>query len=174
MQRIYHYLALAAALVLALVASALAGRPEITAEPVGSQAASDEELTAQRGGFTSMDGLLVSFGIDRAVYVNGILDTASSFTVTSPGAGQPLVATAISGNSGLKVVQIGPAGSNIFNQGKVQTAAMPGVFTVIQNSLNGQVITNSTTLNAQIANVGLFRNMNLSAAIRQQLINGLR
>jgi hypothetical protein len=51
---------------------------------------------------------------------------------------------------------------------------MPGVFTVIQNSLNGQVITNSTTLNAQIANVGLFRNMNLSAAIRQQLINGLR
>jgi hypothetical protein len=173
MQRIYHHLALAAALVLALVASALAGRPEITSELVGSQAASDAELTAQRGGFTTMDGLLVSFGIDRAVYVNGILDMASGFTVTSGGAGQPPVATAISGNNGLKVVQIGPAGSNIFNQGQVQTA-VPGVFTVIQNSLNRQVITNSTVLNAQLVNMGLFRNINLSAAIRQQLINGSR
>ena len=173
MQRIYRYLSLAPALVLALVASALAGRPEITSELVGSRAASDAELSAQRGGFTTMDGLLVSFGIDRAVYVNGVLDTVSSLTVTSPGAGQPLVATAISGNIGLKVVQIGPQGSNIFNQSRLMNS-VPGVFTVIQNALNGQVITNSTMLNVQLANTGLFRDLNLSAAIRQQIINSIR
>jgi len=138
-------------------------------------AASDQELARIRGGFVTNDGLLVSFGIDQAIYVNGVLNTASSLRVdqTTGGAGQPQFTASVTGMSAVKVVQIGPQGSNIFNLGKV-ASSLPGGFTVIQNSLNNQVISNATVINASVTNMNLFRDMNLSAALRQQLINAVR
>lgn len=138
-------------------------------------AASDQELAHIRGGFVTNDGLLVSFGIDRAIYVNGVLDTASSLRLdqTTGGAGQQqFTASAVGGNA-VKVVQIGPQGSNVFNASKI-VSSLPGGFTVIQNSLNHQVISNSTIINASVTNMNLFRDMNLSVALRQQLINAVR
>jgi hypothetical protein len=44
---------------------------------------------------------------------------------------------------------------------------------VIQNTLNQQVITNSTVINASLANMSMFRNLNLSAALSQQMIGTL-
>jgi hypothetical protein len=44
---------------------------------------------------------------------------------------------------------------------------------VIQNTLNQQVITNSTVINASLANMGLFRDINLAGTLRQQMISAL-
>lgn len=139
-------------------------------------AVSDQELAHIRGGFVMNDGLLVSFGIDRAVYVNGVLDTASSLQVNKTvggGVGQPQFTASSAGTGTVKVVQIGPQGSNVFNAGKL-ASSLPGGFTVIQNSLDHQVIGNATVINASVANMNLFRDINLSAALRQQLINTVR
>jgi hypothetical protein len=173
MKRHYLQLALAGALlaVLAGVASGGAGVFELASQVP----ASDAELAALRGGFTTPDGLLVSFGIAQTTYVNGVLDSTNSFTVTQGGTGaDPTLHVASQmGNNGLRVVQIGPQGSSTFQPSATPTSGLPRSVTVIQNTLNQQVITNSTVINASLANMGLFRDLNLSGALRQQMISAL-
>ncbi|MDR3578683.1 MAG: hypothetical protein P4L44_01830 [Oryzomonas sp.] len=174
MKRHYLQLALAGALLamLAGVASGGAGVFELASQvPV-----SDAELATLRGGFTTPDGILVSFGITQATYVNGILDSTNSFTVTqggSTGANPALQVASQMGNNGLRVIQIGPQGSNTFLPSTTPTLGLSRSLTVIQNTLNQQVITNSTVINASLANMGLVRDTNLSNALRQQMISGL-
>ena len=172
MKRHYLQLALAGALLatLAGVASGGAGVFELTSQvPV-----SDAELATMRGGFTTSDGLLVSFGIAQAIYVNGVLDSTNSFTVTGGTGANPMLQVASQmGNNGLRVVQIGAQGSNTFHPGTTPISGLPGSLTVIQNTLNQQVITNSTVINASLANMGLFRDLNLSNSLRQQMIGAL-
>jgi len=137
--------------------------------------ASDQELSAMRGGFLIDDGLLVSFGIERATYVNGLLDTASNLTFSRIDgvAGLQQSASALPGANSVKVIQIGPAGSNTFTSGSLAASALPGGFTVIQNSLNNQIVNNITTINASVANMNLFRSLNLTSLISQQVIHGI-
>jgi len=132
-------------------------------------------LAALRGGFTSPGGLLVSFGIAQATYVNGVLDSTNSFTVTqgSTGSSPALQVSSQMGNNGVRVVQIGPQGSNTFQPSTTSTSCLPASLTVIQNTLNQQVITNSTVINASLTNMGLFRNINLSFALSQQMIGAM-
>jgi hypothetical protein len=165
MKRHYLQLALAGTLLamLAGVASGGAGVFELASQvPV-----SDAELATLCGGFTSPDGILVSFGIAQTTYVNGVLDSTSGFTVTQGSTGALQVASQ-TGNNGARVIQIGPQGSNT-----TPTSGLPGSVTVIQNTLNHQVITNSTVINASLANMSLFRNLNLSTAISQQMNSAL-
>jgi len=138
--------------------------------------ASEQELATMRGGFVTTDGFLVSFGIERAIYVNGILSTANSFSVSriDGSSGLQNLAPGLSGINDVKVVQIGPAGSNIFSPGKTAGSILPGGFTVIQNSLDHQFVKNTMTLNASVTNMNLFKDMNLTSAIRQQMINAIR
>jgi hypothetical protein len=136
-------------------------------------AVTDQELSVVRGGFIMNDGLLVSFGIDRAIYVNGVLDTASSFQAgQAGGVGQSQFTASAAGAGAIRLVQIGPAGSNIFNPGKF-ASSIPDGFTVIQNSMDHQYISNATVINASVANMNLFRDLNLTAALRHQMINAV-
>lgn len=48
----------------------------------GLQTMNDAALDEMRGGFTGSDGLNISFGIDRAVYINGALAVTTSLNVT--------------------------------------------------------------------------------------------
>jgi len=174
MKRHYLQLALAGALLamLAGVASGGAGVFELASQvPV-----SDAELATLRGGFTTPDGLLISFGITQAMYVNGVLDSTNNFTVTqgTTGSDPTLQVASQMGNNGVRLIQIGPQASNTFQPSTTPTSGLPGSsLTVIQNTLNQQVITNSTVINASLANMTLFRNINLSFAISQQIINSL-
>ena len=139
----------------------------------GSVVASDQELSLLRGGFVTDDGLLVSFGIERATYVNGVLDTASNFSVSRIAGVSGLQQSALSAGNAVKIIQIGPAGSNVFAPGTAAANILPGGFTVIQNSLNNQLVNNITTINASVTNLNLFRNMNLTHSISEQVIHGL-
>jgi hypothetical protein len=53
-----------------------------THQPAGSvwMAVSDDALDDMRGGFDFGGGLVLNFGIDRAVYINGALVTSTSIT----------------------------------------------------------------------------------------------
>ena len=175
MKRRYLQLALAGALLatFAGAASGGSGRFELASQaPV-----TDNELAAQCGGFSTQNGLLISFGIAQAMYVNGVLDSTNSFTVTqgNSDANPTFQVASQMGNNGLRVIQIGPQGSNTSQPSATPASGLlpGGNVTVIQNTLNQQVITNSTVINASLANMSLFRDINLSAVLRQQTIGGL-
>ena len=46
--------------------------------------------------------------------------------------------------------------------------------TVIQNTLDKQVIQNMTVINASVTNLRLFRDMNMTSLINRQMINAIR
>lgn len=141
-----------------------------------SKVATEQELSVMRGGFITNEGLMVSFGIERAIYVNGVLDTASNFIISSIDNNSALKysTSAFSGENAVKVVQIGPAGSNTFSPANITGNLLPGGFTVIQNSLDNQFVNNTTIFNASVTNSNLFREMNLTSLISQQMIRAVR
>lgn len=149
---------------LALLCASLAGAGPAQ-DMMAAPAVADAELAASRGGFFGQDGLLVSFGIERAVYVNGVLSASSSFNFSSAGASKS--------GAGTTLVQIGPEGSNLFHAAQ-GTGSLPGGLAVIQNTLDRQVISNHLAINAQLANMSVFRDISLQSALRQQMINAVR
>ena len=134
------------------------------------QAVSEDQLDDMRGGFDvpSVAGLRISFGIDRAVYING--DLVASASVNIPDVArmtatqaQQLVNVVTSGN----VVQNGPnnvAPSDV-------TAGATTAATVIQNSLNNQTLQAVTTINAAVNSLPQFRQMNLANVLQGALAN---
>jgi len=151
--------------------------PAVESDEFFSQiTATDLELSTMRGGLLINDGLLVSFGIDRAIYVNGVLDIANSFTISRFDGSNLLQQSpsSLSDVNAANVVQIGPSGSNNFLPSKISGDILQGGFTVIQNSLNNQFVKNTTSINASVINVDLYRSMNLTTLLSQQMIHSAR
>lgn len=128
-------------------------------------------LDQLRGGFESPDaGLRISFGIERAVYINGQLVASTVFNVRDlqamVGAGSAAAMSNIDGGA-LLVVQNGAG-----NTFQVQAPQAWG--TIIQNSLNNQAIQSVTTVNAEVNSRQLYRSMSLQSAIQDGLIRSLR
>ena len=130
---------------------------------------SEDALDDMRGGFDLGNGLVASFGIDRAVYVNGNLITSTSFNV--PDIAHITTTQAAAMNSALNSVsltQVGP--NNTFNPGTLgQTTAG----TVIQNTLNNQNIQSITTLNTSVNSLNAFRQANFQSALQQAELQSL-
>lgn len=125
------------------------------------------ELDGTRGGFLTPNGLRVSFGIERAVYINGNLVATTRLTVSELGAVSGTGAS-ISGSPGFSLIQNGALGT-------VTGAIAPGsVGTVIQNALNGQQIQNTTTINATVNSLDVMRSINLQSTIRNAVTDSLR
>jgi hypothetical protein len=154
-----------------LILPTLAGSDELSAAKI----ATDQELNEIRGGFVSDQGLQIAIGIERAVYINGVLDTASTInfsTINGTGIPQASIASTALSNSALNLIQLG--GNNTFSPNSISGNLIPGGLTVIQNSLDRQLIQNMTVINAAVTNLNLFRNMNLTSMINSQLIHSLR
>lgn len=119
-------------------------------------------LDAMRGGFVAPSGLVLSFGIERVAFVNGQL--VASNTVHVPDIAQltPDQAQALAALGQTRIVQIGAG--NIVEPGT-------GLGLVIQNSLDGQSIAARTTLDISVNTLGLFRDLNIGAAL-QDALNG--
>lgn len=132
-------------------------------------AASNKHLDAIRGGFDAGSGLLISFGIERAVYVNGNLATSTSLYI--PDIGQmsaEQASTLAAATSTISVVQNGPG--NTFDPAALtQTTAG----TVVQNSLNNQNIQTLTTLNTTVNTLNMLKSLNLQSTLQTALINSL-
>jgi hypothetical protein len=137
-------------------------------------AVGDQTLDSLRGGFRMGDGLMVSFGISRAVFINGALITETTLNVGRMADLTPEQATQLSQKlTTLSLVQNGPG--NTFASGPSTTtsssseATGPTVTaiagnntgTLIQNSLNNQQIRYQTVINASSNGLGMVRSMNL-------------
>lgn len=149
------------------------------------QPVADRTLEAMRGGFSLGGGLEVSFGITRAVYINGELVVETTLNLSRLAElGQEAVAQ-LQQLQQLQVVQNGPGNtvvtgaapspSKASGDSGPTVSAVPGVATgtVIQNSLNNQQILHQTIINATSNGLGLMRlstlHETLSEAIRQSI-----
>jgi hypothetical protein len=126
-------------------------------------AASDRTLDRMRGGFDLGMGLMVSFGISRAIYVNGQLITSTTFQIgdltrlTAPQA--VALSQQISTQTQAQVVRNGPGNTMEINVGTVPLA------TFIQNTLNDQTIRNQTIIDVTSNGMGIVKGLNLQATI---------
>lgn len=149
------------------------------------QPVADRTLDAMRGGFSLGGGLEVSFGITRAVFINGQLVTETTLNFSRVAELSQEVVGKLQQLQQLQVVQNGPGNSvvtgTVSAPGKAggdsgpTVSVLPGVAagTVIQNSLNNQQILHQTIINASSNGLGLMRlstlNETLSDAIRQSI-----
>ena len=121
-----------------------------------------QKLDRMRGGFLLPSGLLLSFGIERAVYVNGELIATTSINVPDISRITTDQAQALTGLQDTMLIQIGEGNTFVPN-------GAGGV--VIQNTLNDQDIRALTTLNISTSTLGLFQELNANAALQDALIN---
>jgi len=139
-------------------------------------ALNEATLDQVRGGFQTDTGLQMTFGIERAVYINGSLvtttnvnvaETANGVAVQVPVAAVTTGAGAGSGN--LTVIQNGAG--NSFMTGPISPAT---VGTVVQNTLNNQNIQNMTTINATVNSLQLMKAQSFESSLRGAIVDSLR
>lgn len=151
--------------------SAVASEPPAISPFDGqSLAVSGDRLDGVRGGFVTAGGLHVSFGIERAVYLNGNLVTTTSLTLNELGK--------VSGTHGLPVsAEIGRA---LVQNGVGNTVVVPGglsasaLGTVIQNTLDNQKIQTVTKIDAAVSAAAVLRSMDLQSSMRGAISQSLQ
>jgi hypothetical protein len=130
-------------------------------------AVSEQSLDRVRGGFL-VDGLNISFGIERAVYINGSLVTSTSFNVSDLGRITGGRAPAFDANT---IALIRNGAGNTVTTGSIPSGS---VGTIVQNTLDGQKIQNVTVINATTNSLGVLRGLNLQSSLRSAVIDSLR
>ena len=130
-------------------------------------AVSDRSLEAMRGGFSAA-GLSITFGIERAVYVNGALVATTTLNLVDAGRIVDGRGTAAAAGA-ITLVQNGVG--NSVSAGAITATS---VCTVIQNALDGQKIQNVTVINATANSLGALRSLNLQSSLRGAVIDSLR
>ena len=148
-----------------------AGMDSMDNNPVHAwHAVSEDKLDDMRGGFDvpALAGLHISFGIDRAVYVNG--DLVASASVNIPDVARMTAAQAQQLASVVNTVNLVQNGPNNVAPPDVAAGAAAAA-TVIQNSLNNQTLQAVTTINAAVNSLPQFRQLNLSNVLQGALAN---
>ncbi len=119
-------------------------------------------LAQMRGGFQMPSGMMLSFGIERVVLVNGELTARIAVQVPDVARITPEQAQALADfNRGL-VVQIG--------EGNRFDPVQAGGGLVIQNTLDGQDIRTVTRIDVGVDTLGAYQNLNAGAALTDALI----
>jgi hypothetical protein len=138
------------------------------AQFVAPNAVDSAALDAVRGGFGYGDNLLVTLGIERLVQVNGNVVDLSSVQFGDVGklaSGQ----AQLSGDAlGTRLIQNGQPARLAAG---LAAGALGG--TIIQNSLNDQMINNQTTIRASVNSAGVLQTMNFNASLSQALHNAI-
>lgn len=138
-----------------------------SAELLARAGVKDDQLDDLRGGFQTSDGLSVSFGIERVVYVNGVLQSTTALRVEDLGnlrggtAGPTIVLPA---GSTVALIQNG-SGNSV--AGNMLNGTALG--TVIQNSLDNQKIQTVTTINATVNSVQALQAIRMQQSLQEAL-----
>ena len=120
-------------------------------------------LLEMRGGLQLPSGQLLSFGIERLVYVNGELVASATLRIPDIGRITTEQAQALAAINDGTVVQVG--------EGNRIDAAGAGGALVIQNTLDGQAITALTTLDVGVSTLGTLQELNTFNALQSALLN---
>ena len=152
-------------LVLASAAIATQGYAGSADNPFSSDnAVASEKLDDYRGGFITDNGIAVTLGIERIVTINGNVAERSQLELGDLG-------QLTSGHSSLSTDMANQArliqnGGGTFN---VQMGDTTLGGTIIQNSLNDQLIRNQTIINASVNARGLLQTMNFQSSLANAL-----
>lgn len=119
-------------------------------------------LAEMRGGLMMPSGMLLSFGIERLVYVNGELVASATLQIPDLGRMTADQASALAAINEGRVVQIG--------EGNRIDPGAGGNALVIQNTLDGQTISALTTLNVGVGTLGMLQEINTYDALHNALI----
>lgn len=135
-------------------------------------AISDGELETMRGGYALAPGLEISFGIEQAVFIDGILQAVTSFNSASP-----LInfSIPVGENAGTLLTSGEQLPSGILTPALLDTAAARShLFTVVQNSQDHRVIDTITKLDLAISGLAFLRDHRTLSSLQSQLIDTLR
>lgn len=165
MARSFRFTALASAtLALTLLASAAVAFDELDEDIFGVDPVQDEQLAEMRGGFITVGGLQLDFALKNRTIVNG--QELNNFILESTNMSE------INSQNLQQVIQVGDG-----NQFESIDALMeiPGLVTVIQNSLSDTKIQNFNELDIVVNNFAEFQNnAPLTNAIQTSQQVGLR
>lgn len=131
----------------------------------------DIELSQMRGGFeTNNNGLPLSFtfGIERATFLNGQLVSTTTLAIPT----QPSALNAQGGGAtGLNsITYINNGGGNFFSPPSIKPGSQ---MTLIQNSLDNQVIGNATVINASVTSRNFIRSLDIQSSLNQMVFRSL-
>lgn len=129
----------------------------------GFPVVADRELDQMRGGFETVSGglpLSFSFGIERASFVNDQLVATSTLVIPS----------LLELNSGaVRAAGMDPV--TVIQNGPGNTFSLPGLssqfMTLIQNTLDNQVIGNVTVINASVTSSDFLRSLALQNSLNR-------
>jgi hypothetical protein len=122
-------------------------------------------LDAYRGGFMTDTGLSVTLGLERIVSINGTTVDQTHINFGDLGkltSGQATLSPEAIGQ--LRLIQNGVGNNLAVNLGQ---NALGG--TVIQNTLNDQLISNQTIINASVNARGMLQSMNFGSTLANAL-----
>ncbi|NMG74009.1 hypothetical protein [Aromatoleum diolicum] len=131
----------------------------------------DEVLDGLRGGFETPGGLMLSFGIERLVYINGELLSTTSLNVADLGrfvGGSADAGRMPTLGSTVGLIQNGP--NNTFDASIMASGAFA---TVIQNTLNDQTILSVTTINATVNSMDMMQANRIGDSLRSTVNSAL-
>lgn len=149
------------ALTLALAACPAAGQAPPPGPGAGWVPVSAAVLDAARGGFTFETGLQLTLGIHREISINGEVVSRTSLQLTDVSSLSAEQAQQTSAAlSAIKLVQNGH--DNIV-VGAMSTQTLGG--TVIQNSLNDQLIRSHTVIHSSVNSMALMKTLNFQASL---------
>ena len=125
-------------------------------------------LDEARGGFITPGGLVVTLGFERLVTINGNVVERSAMQLGDIGklaSGQGSISSEALGQ--LRLIQ----------NSDVRTLATGGANllggTLIQNTLNDQLINNQTSINATVNTAGMLRALNFGASLNNALTTAI-
>lgn len=151
---------------LLLAGAALAAQAGAQDDPFNAANAVEvATLDSYRGGFTTENGLTVTLGLERIVTINGNVVEQTKVNFGDLGrlaSGQATLSPDALGQ--LRLIQNG-GGSDFAVQ--MGTNALGG--TVIQNTLNDQLIRNQTIINASVSTGGMLQALNFGTTLANAL-----
>lgn len=133
-----------------------------------------QRLDSLRGGFITHGGLKISLGIERSVFINNVLVEGATTILNVPDLAALVArgaAPAQLQGSPTTLVQNGPG--NSVGQSVLQSFG-PGMLTIIQNSLDNQLIQGRTLINTTISGVGSLGLSETISALNVQLRGATR
>lgn len=154
----------------ACCALALAAWP-VHAETTGAGLAQDwvpvteAVLDQSRGGFTLETGLQVMLGIDREVSINGTVVARTSLQLTD--LSRLSAEQAQQTSDALSAVKLVQNGSDNIYAAAMSTQTLGG--TVIQNSLNDQVIRTHTVIHSSVNSMALLQALNFQGTLGEAI-----
>ena len=130
---------------------------------------SNQRLDKMRGGFDLGLGLLVSFGITRATYINQELVTRMTLQLGDISKLTALQAQRLGQQINLPPQVIQNGSGNVVDSGAM---SLP-LGTYVQNTLNNQTLRTQTVIDINTNGLGMMKNFNFQAMMQEAITNAI-